>query len=137
VSYSHNLVLVWIAAWLLGSIPAFVIGIRSGVASPIAAFIPIVGPIIVLLHSIKRSGWLCLLALIPLVGLIFAIWLVFVLPREHGRTGWWTLFFLIPLVNLIAYYAYAFSLDPSSRPRSRGGLGSTYHVPPGYKQQRR
>jgi hypothetical protein len=135
---SHQLILFGpIAAWILGSIPAFVIGSRLGVASPGTAFIPIFGPYIVLLHSIKRSGWLCLLVLIPLVNLIFAIWLIVVIPREHGRTGWWTLLFLIPLVNLFAFYAYAFSLDPYSQPKSRGGLGSTYHVPPGYKQPRR
>jgi uncharacterized membrane protein YhaH (DUF805 family) len=135
---AHNLVFVWpIAAWILGSIPAFVIGSRTGVASPGVAFIPIVGPVIVLLHSIKRSGWLCLLGLVPLVGLIFYIWLIVVIPREHGRTGWWTLLFLIPLLNVFAYYAYAFSLDPQSRPGSRGGFSSTYHVPPGYNQKRR
>ena len=130
---AHTLLLVFfpIAAWILGSIPAYVIGSRLGVVHPAEAFIPIVGPYIVLLHSIKRSGWLCILGLIPIVSLVFAIWLAFVIPVDHGRTRWWALAFLIPLVNLFAFYVYAFTLDLYTRPRSGGGLGSTYHVPPG------
>jgi hypothetical protein len=82
--------------------------------------------------------------LVLLWPLIFYIWLICVIPIEHGRTRWWILAFLIPLVNVIAYYAYAFTLDPYGQPRTpggsrgaAGGFGSTYHVPPGYKQQRR
>jgi hypothetical protein len=136
-SYSSFLILWPIAGWILGSIPAYVIGERLGVVHAGEAFIPVVGPYIVLLHSIKRSGWLCILGLIPIVSLFFYLWLICVIPGEHGRTRWWILAFLIPLVNVIAYYAYAFTLDPYSRPRAPGGLGSTYHVPPGYKQPRR
>jgi hypothetical protein len=138
---SYNLILLWpIIAWLLGAIPAFVIGQRLGVVHPGEAFIPIVGPYIVLLHSIKRSGWLCILGLIPFVSLFFYIWLICVIPVDHGRTKWWILAFLIPLVNVVAYYAYAFTLDPYARPGrpgEPGGFGSTYHVPPGYRQPRR
>ena len=67
------------------------------------AFIPVVGPSIVILHSIRRSGWLCVLGLIPYVGLLFFIWLVGVVPGDHGRTKWWIVPFLIPLVNLIIF----------------------------------
>lgn len=141
----HSLFILWpIAGWILGSIPAFVIGQRLGVVHAGEAFIPIVGPYIVLLHSIKRSGWLCILGLIPIVSLFFYIWLICVIPVDHGRTRWWILAFLIPLVNVISYYAYAFTLDPYGQSGGRGGsgatpggFGSTYHVPPGYKQQRR
>ena len=139
-SYQSFLILWPIAVWILGSIPAYVIGTRLGVVHSGEAFIPIVGPYIVLLHSIKRSGWLCLLGLVPFVSLFFYIWLICVIPSEHGRTKWWILAFLIPIVNVIAYYSYAFTLDPYGQrggPGSRGGFGSTYHVPPGYKQPRR
>jgi uncharacterized membrane protein YhaH (DUF805 family) len=148
VTSYQSLIILWpIAGWILGSIPAYVIGQRLGVVHSGEAFIPIVGPYIVLLHSIKRSGWLCILGLIPLVSLIFYIWLICVIPVDHGRTRWWILAFLIPLVNVIAYYVYAFTLDPygqtsgrsgqSGGPAASGGFGSTYHVPPGYKQPRR
>jgi hypothetical protein len=111
----YSLILLWpIIGWLLGSIPAFVIGQRLGVIHPGEAFIPIVGPYIVLLHSIKRSGWLCILGLIPFVSFFFYIWLICVIPVDHGRTRWWILAFLIPLVNVIAYYVYAFTLEPYS-----------------------
>ena len=142
VTSYHSLIIFWpIAGWILGSIPAYVIGQRLGVVHSGEAFIPIVGPYIVLLHSIKRSGWLCILGLIPFVSLIFYIWLICVIPVDHGRTRWWILAFLIPLVNVIAYYAYAFTIDPYGQSRrsgsssgTTGGFGSTYHVPPAYKQ---
>lgn len=99
----HSLIIFWpLAGWIFGSIPAYVIGQRLGVVHLGEAFIPIVGPYIVLLHSIKRSGWLCILGLIPIVSLIFYIWLICVIPSDHGPTRWWILAFLIPLVNVIA-----------------------------------
>jgi hypothetical protein len=109
------------------SIPAYVVGTRTGVASPGIAFVPFLGPYIVLLESIRRSGWLCLLSLVPLVSLVFVIWLAFTIPAAHGRTQLWGIAFLIPVINLFAFYAYAFSLDQYRRPGSSVG----YHVPPG------
>ena len=76
----------------------------------------VVGPSIVLLHSIRRSGWLCLLGLIPFASLVFFIWLACVIPVDHGRSRWWILALLIPGVNVVAFYVYAFSLEPSSEP---------------------
>lgn len=61
------------------------------------------------LHSIRRTGWLCLLGFVPLASFVFYIWLAWTVPGEHGRTQWWTLWFLLPGVNLIAFYAYAFT----------------------------
>ncbi|HUZ14811.1 MAG TPA: hypothetical protein VMU72_01370 [Gaiellaceae bacterium] len=124
-----------IAVWIVGSIPAYVVGSRLGVVHPGEAFIPVVGPYIVLLHSVKRSGWLCILGLIPLLSFVFYLWLILVIPTEHRRTAWWTLAFLIPGVNVVAYFAYAFTLDPYGVSGPSGGLGSTYHVPPGYGQR--
>jgi hypothetical protein len=139
---SHLLVIIsWIAAWILATIPVFVIGIRRRVVRAGVAFIPIIGPTIVLLQSIRRSGWLCLLGLFPLTAIFFYLWLICVLPGRHGRTRWWIPALLIPLVNLFGYYAYAFTLDSSGSQggpkRQRGGFASTYHVPPGYKQRGR
>ena len=86
-----------IVSFVLAAIPAFVVGRRLGVVHSGEAFIPFVGPSIVVLHSIRRSGWLCILGLIPFVSLIFFIWLACVIPGEHRRTRWWILPFLIPL----------------------------------------
>jgi cytochrome bd-type quinol oxidase subunit 2 len=106
-----------VVGWLVPSIPAFVVGRRTGVPYAGVAFVPVVGPLVVVLHSVRRSGWLCLLALIPIANVVFAIWLAWVVPGEHGRTRWWTLAFLLPGVNLIAFYAYALTFPRPSGPR--------------------
>jgi uncharacterized membrane protein YhaH (DUF805 family) len=108
-------VLLYIAIGIIvPGIPAFVVGQRRGVEAPGLAFVPVVGPVLVILWSIGRSGWLCLLGLVPLVNLVFDIWLIIVVPRTHGRSGWWTLAFIIPVVNLFAFYWYAFTLEPGA-----------------------
>jgi Family of unknown function (DUF5684) len=91
--------------------PVYVIGRRRGLKNPWAAFIPLLGPWIVLFEAIGRSGWFSLLAFIPNVGaLILLIWTAVELPSKHDRTRWWTLPFVLPGVNLIAYWFYAFTL---------------------------
>lgn len=99
-----------VAVYVAAVFPAFIIARRLDVAHPGEAFLPFVGANIVLLHSIRRSGWLCLIGLIPYVGIVFYIWLACVVPGAHGRSKWWILPFLIPGINLIAFYAYAFTL---------------------------
>ena len=98
--------------WIVGSIPAYVVGKRRGLTHAGEAFIPFVGPTIVVLRSVGRSGWLCLLGLIPLVGLVFSIWLVCIVPGDHGRSKGWIVPFLVPGVNWIAFFAYAFTMTP-------------------------
>jgi hypothetical protein len=100
-----------LALILLPSVPAYVVGHRLGVENPGIAFIPFVGSTIVILWSVRRSGWMSLLSIIPLVGLIFGIWLVCIVPSEHGRNVWWRLPFLIPLVQWAAFFVYAFTLE--------------------------
>ena len=97
------------------SVPAFVIGQRRGVEAPGLAFIPIVGPWIVVLRSIGRSAWLAALALFPIVVIGLGIWAAFTVPAEHGRTRWWALPFLIPGVNIVAFWVYAFTLEPAAQ----------------------
>lgn len=97
--------------------PIYVIGRRCGLRNPWAAFIPLLGPWIVLFEAIGRSGWFSLLAFIPNVGaLVVLIWTAVELPAKHSRTRWWTLPFIIPGVNLIAYWFYAFTLPRPAAP---------------------
>jgi hypothetical protein len=97
--------------WVAISVPAYVIGTRRNVSSPGVAFVPFVGPTIVMLWSMDRSGWMCLIALIPLVNLIWSIWFAIAMPQYHGRTGWWAVaFFFLPVIG---YYIYAFTLEPT------------------------
>jgi hypothetical protein len=92
------------------AIPAFVVARRTGVAHPGEAFIPIVGSWIAILHSIRRSGWLLRPWPDPVCELVFYIWLVCVVPGNHGRTRWWILPFLIPFATVIPFWVYAFTL---------------------------
>jgi hypothetical protein len=105
-----EVVLFLILVVLIG-IPAFVLGERRGVSSPGWAFVPVVGAWIVVLRSFNRPGGMCLLSLVPIIGVGFAIWVAFVMPSEHGRTKWWALPLLLPLVQIVAFYVYAFTLE--------------------------
>ncbi len=107
---SAILVLV-VAAYLLVTFPVFVIGKRRDQKNAWVAFIPLLGPWIVLFEAIGRTGWLSLMVFIPWVGaLVAAIWTAVEMPSHHHRSGWWTLALLIPGVNLLAYWFYAFTL---------------------------
>jgi hypothetical protein len=105
-----GVLIVLVLAVVLVGVPSYVIGQRCGVADAWVAFIPFVGPTMVLLWSINRSGWMVLLGLIPLVNIAFGLWLVFALPSTHGRSLAWGLGLLIPLIGV---YAYAFTLAPT------------------------
>lgn len=108
-------VLLYIALGIIiPGIPAFIVGQRRGVESPGLAFVPFIGAVLVILWSIGRSGWMCLLQLIPLANFVFLIWLAFVVPQTHKRSGWWTLAFVIPLANIVAFYWYALTLEPET-----------------------
>jgi hypothetical protein len=106
-----SVLLIVVLLFVVLSVPAYVIGRRSGVRDAWVAFIPFVGSTIVLLWSIDRSGWMCLIGLIPLAGAVFSIWLLFAVPAHHGRTRWWGAAFFVPLIGM---YSYAFTLPDVS-----------------------
>ena len=94
------------------AIPAWEIGRRRRLAAPALAFIPVVGPEMVILASIGTSMWWAVLTLIPYIGAIaLGVWLAFVVPPRHGRSRWWTVPLLIPILNLAVFFAYAFTLQ--------------------------
>lgn len=100
-----------LAAFVVLVFPVFVIGRRLGLKNSWAAFIPLLGPWIVLFESVGRTGWLSLMVFIPTVGpLVAAIWTAVEMPPRHARSRWWTLVLLIPGVNLVGYWFYAFTL---------------------------
>ena len=104
-------IIVLLLIWLGLSVPAYVVGKRRAVSSAVVAFVPFVGPWIVILWSIERSAWLVLLLVVPVVNVMLAIKVAVAVPSEHGRTRWWALGFLIPYVNLVANWVYAFTLE--------------------------
>jgi uncharacterized membrane protein YhaH (DUF805 family) len=94
--------------WVVSSVPVFILGQRRRVDNAGVAFVPFIGPTIVMLWSIGRSGWLSLLAIVPLVNIVFSIWLLVTMPHEHGRTRWWALALIVPLIGMLWY---ALTLD--------------------------
>ena len=95
-------------------LPVYLIGSKRGVPNSWVAFIPFFGSSIVWLWAMGRSGWMVLISFIPLVNIIFGIWMCFGLPPHHGRTRWWgvALMFL-PWLGLLWY---AVTLDRQSQP---------------------
>jgi hypothetical protein len=113
---------------VVGAVPAYVVGLRRQVRSPGVAFIPYVGATIVFLRSMDTTGWAALFVVVPLVNLVFVIWLFFAMPDRHGRTRLWG--FPLLLLPLVGLYIYAFTLSRDVRPRDTGLAG--YHVPAGF-----
>jgi hypothetical protein len=110
--------------WLLVlSWPAYEMARRRAVASPALAFIPVAGPWMATLAAVGQTMWLALLVLVPYVGALgLGIWLAVVVPQRHARNQWWTFGFLVPVVNIVAFYWYAFTLEPSPTPVSPQAL---------------
>jgi len=94
------------------AIPAYEIGRRREVAAPVLAFIPAVGPEMVILASIGTSMWWAVVVLIPYIGaIVLGVWLAFAVPPRHARSRWWTVPLLIPIVNVATFFVYAFTLE--------------------------
>src|SRR4051812_25290679 len=93
--------------YLLLAVPAFIVCQRRNVELAGLAFIPFVGPWIAILRSARLSPWLTILALIPLVNIVFALYAAFTIPGRHGRTAAWGIWFIVPLVDIIGFWVYA------------------------------
>lgn len=112
-----DLLLIYVLGLVVAGIPSYVVGERRGVRTPAVAFVPLVGPYIVILWSIRKSGWYALLSLVlfvpfgALVVFVFLVPLAFVVPAEHRRTRWWGVGFLVPVAQFCCFYAYAFTLE--------------------------
>ena len=63
------------------AIPAYVIGRKRRVSNSGIAFIPLVGPIIVVLRAARISAWWSLLIFAPLGVVVLIVWVAIVLPR--------------------------------------------------------
>lgn len=94
-------------------IPAYVVGLRRDVPLPGLAFIPLIGPWIAMLRSIGTSAWAALLVFVPLVSIVFGIWMAFTVPSRHGRSALWGIWFIVPLLNIVGFWFYAFTLQGS------------------------
>ena len=109
--FAVEIVVALAAAVAVGGVPGYVIARRRDLVSPWVAFVPLLGLWIVLFESMRRSGWLALMVLIPTVGgLAVLIWTAAEVPASHGRSRLWTLVLIVPIVNLVGYWIYAFTL---------------------------
>lgn len=104
------IVVVLALAAVVPGVPAFVIAQRRGLSNPWVAFVPLVGLWIVLCEATGQSGWVALLALLPMIGFVISLWMAFAVPVAHGRSRLWTLALLVPGLNLLGYWVYAFTL---------------------------
>jgi hypothetical protein len=102
--------LLLVATGIPLGVPAYVVCSRRHVPLPGLAFIPLVGPWIAILRSIRVSALATLLAVIPLVSIVFSIWAAFAIPSRHGRSALWTVWFILPLLNIVGFWFYAFTL---------------------------
>ena len=97
--------------YLFFALPAFVIAQRRGQKNAWAAFVPWLGPWIVLVESIGQSGWLSLLVFFPYVGpLVMIVWTGVEMPQKHSRSAWWCAGLAVPGVNFVALWLYALTL---------------------------
>jgi hypothetical protein len=99
-----EVLLVLAVLFVVFPFPIYLIGSRRGVSHSWVAFVPFVGATITWLWAIDKSGWMTVIAFIPLVNVIFGIWLCFAMPPHHGRTAWWGVpLLLLPWVGTLWY----------------------------------
>lgn len=117
--------------WLAFSIPGFIVARRRHVPYSGIAFVPLFGPMIVLLRAARISAWWTLLmVLLPFAALFLAIWLSIETPKQHGRNRWWTLPLAVPLVNVVAWWVYALTLAEAAEPWNEQVQASGRQVAP-------
>lgn len=102
-----ELVLFMLVLFVIVCIPAYFMAQRAGLSHPAVAFVPILGPWIVMLESTGHSGWFSLGVLVPYLGaFVVALWMAWEAPSCHHRSAWWKLALAIPGINVFAYLAY-------------------------------
>lgn len=108
--------LILVVPLVAASIPAYITGTRTHIAGSGLAFIPLAGPMIVLLRVIGQSGWLAFLLIptvfVPPLGfLALQIWFAIAIPQRHNRSGWWIAALI--LVPVISWWVYALTMRES------------------------
>lgn len=92
----------------------YLIASRSGMFDAWVAWIPIIGPQIVLLRAAGLSGFWILAIWIPFVGIGVFIWSSVKLAQTHGRTAWWVVAFVF--LPVIGHLWYGLTLPRASPP---------------------
>lgn len=98
--------LLWLIAIVLYAFFSYtlmVIGQKLSVPNAWLAWIPIAN-IWVMCRAAGKPGWWVILFFIPLVNLIFALWVIFAIPPRLGKSRWLGLLIFLPLVGALIYY---------------------------------
>ncbi len=72
---------------------------KTGTPNGWLAWIPIAN-VVLLCHIGRRSGWLALLLLIPLVNILVAVWLWMCVAEARGKPSWTGILMIVPVVSL-------------------------------------
>ena len=94
--------LIVIVFYAFFSYTLMVIGQKLSVPNAWLAWIPM-GNIWVMCRAAGKPGWWVLLFFIPLVNLIFFIWVIFAIPPRLNKSRWLGLLIFLPLVGALAY----------------------------------
>lgn len=100
-----------VAAYIYTSFAYMAIAKRVKYKSPGIAWIPGIGPMLIVSKTAKMHWWPILLligAIIPFIGFVFSIALAVFQVIWHWKTfevmkrpGWWSILMLIPIVNFV------------------------------------
>jgi len=104
-----------IGIYLYSSFAFMSIAKKNNQETPGLAWIPYVGPLIVMYHASKAHWWPFIvfgLAFIPFVNLVAAVMGIIWLWKTFeaiGKPGWWALLMLVPVLNIIILGVAAWS----------------------------
>jgi hypothetical protein len=94
--------LIAVALYAFFSYTLMVIGEKLNVPNAWLAWIPIAN-IWVMCRAAGKPGWWVLLFFIPLVNLIFGIWVIFAIPPRLNKSRWLGLLVFLPVLGALLY----------------------------------
>lgn len=94
--------------YLVGTIPYYVLAKKANHKHPWLAFVPIANSI-QMLQIAGINPWAVLLLLVPLVNIVFGIYMTCKFLIAFGRSGFEVLILIIPVANYIYLFYLAFS----------------------------
>ena len=99
---------IYAAVYVFLAYCLMVIAGKLSVANGWLAFIPIAN-VYLMCKIVGISGWYLLLSFVPLVNVIFFVYLWWKIAERRERPGWYGILMLIPIANLIIPGVLAFT----------------------------
>ncbi|MBE0429486.1 MAG: hypothetical protein IBX61_06395 [Thermoleophilia bacterium] len=101
-------VVIWLAVYIYLAFCLMTIAGKLGVPNGWLAFIPIAN-VYLMCRMVPISGWYLLLVFVPIVNVIFAVYLWWKIAERRERPGWYGILMLVPIANLIIPGVLAFT----------------------------